>query len=84
MDSIIRDENSILTVSTPVPDYYDIRDVCLSLPCVINEGGIETVLYIPLKNEEEEALKQTATRLKKIEHGIIGNNTANIYLNVVS
>ncbi|GAB6099330.1 L-lactate dehydrogenase [Halanaerocella petrolearia] len=63
--SILRDENSILTVSSLMEDKYGINDVCLSLPTVINGSGVERVLNLPLNEEETTAFKESAKTLEK-------------------
>lgn len=65
VDSILRNENSILTVSSLVEDKYGISDVCLSLPTIVNRRGIEKQLVVPLSAQEEEALRKSAESLKK-------------------
>lgn len=65
VDSILRNENSILTVSSLVEDKYGIDDVCLSLPTIVNKKGIEKQLLVPLSKDEEEALRKSAESLRK-------------------
>ena len=65
VDSILRNENSILTVSSFVEDKYGITDVCLSLPTIVNRKGIEKQLLVPLTAEEEDALRKSAESLKE-------------------
>ena len=57
-ETVLRDENSILTVSGIVNDLYGIQDCCLSLPTIVNDAGREQVLPDTLKREEEVALDQ--------------------------
>lgn len=64
--SILRDENSVLTVSTLVDDYYDISDVCLSVPCVLNRNGISKILKIGLDDAETKKLQNSARVLKSV------------------
>ncbi|HHW48129.1 MAG TPA: L-lactate dehydrogenase, partial [Clostridiaceae bacterium] len=66
VEAIIRDENSILTVSSFINGLYGINDVCLSLPTIVNRNGIEKVLNIPLSEKETEYLTLSANTLKKI------------------
>lgn len=68
--AIFRNENSILTVSTDVNDYYGINDVCLSLPCIVNKHGIRKVLNTPLNEDEINGLKKSACILKDIINNI--------------
>lgn len=64
-ESIIRDENTILTVSGLVDGPYGIRDCCLSLPSVVNSGGRGHPLELPLAKEEAGALQHSAEVLKE-------------------
>ncbi len=60
VESIMRNEHSILTVSTHVNGYYGVYDVYLSLPSVISENGVEGALQLELSPEEEEEFKRSA------------------------
>ncbi len=64
-ESLIRDENTILTVTGLVDGAYGIGGCCLSLPCVINACGRGRPLALPLSGEEEEALRRSAEILKR-------------------
>lgn len=64
--SILRDENSVLTVSTLVDDYYDINDVCLSVPVILNRNGIARILKIGLDEPELRKLRRSADVLKNV------------------
>ncbi|HAG10006.1 MAG TPA: L-lactate dehydrogenase [Desulfotomaculum sp.] len=68
--SILRDENTILTVSGLLEDQYGIKDVCLSLPSVINRSGRERVLDLPIAKNEEEALHHSAETIKSIQQQV--------------
>lgn len=65
-ESILRDENFILTVSGLVEGQYGITDVCFSLPSIVNREGRARVLAVPMAREEEEALHHSARVLKSI------------------
>ncbi|WP_027356591.1 L-lactate dehydrogenase [Desulfofundulus thermocisternus] len=65
-ESILRDENSILTVSGLVDGEYGIAGVCLSLPSIVNRKGRARVLAVPLAAREEEALHHSARTLQSI------------------
>lgn len=65
-ESIIRDENTILSVSGLIDGIYGIRDCCLSLPSVINSKGRGRPVELPLTGEEEEALKRSSEVLKAV------------------
>lgn len=60
IEAVVRDEASVLTVSTLVDGQYDIRGVCLSLPAIVDRSGIRRVLPIPLSEEEIGRLRRSA------------------------
>lgn len=65
-DSILRDSNNIITVSTMMNGKYGIDDVCLSLPCVIGSNGIEREVSPKMTEEEIEKLRASAKALRAV------------------
>jgi L-lactate dehydrogenase len=65
-ESILRDQNTILSVSTHLKGEYGLQDVFLSLPCVVNRNGIDCVVQLPLNQLEIEALGRSGQALKDI------------------
>lgn len=63
---IIRDEKSILPVSTNLTGQHGIYDIVLSVPCVVGKDGIETIVPISINDEEEKSLQESARLLKQI------------------
>jgi L-lactate dehydrogenase len=63
--AILRSQNSVLSVSTYVDGEFGIKDVCLSLPCIVSDNGIEKILASPLSDEEKAALTNSANILRK-------------------
>jgi L-lactate dehydrogenase len=66
VESIIRDENAILTVSSLLHDCYGVDDICLSVPTIINRNGVREVLKLPLTDEEIMKFQTSASTLKNI------------------
>jgi len=64
--AVLRDENSILTVSLRADGHYGLSGVCLSLPAIVNRTGVERVIDTPLAHHEHEALHHSAAVLKDI------------------
>ena len=64
VEAILRDQSTVLSVSSLIEDYYGFSDVCLSLPTVVDRGGVEQVLRLELSSEEIEGLRQSAQILK--------------------
>jgi L-lactate dehydrogenase len=71
VESIIRDENAILTVSSLLHDYYGVDDICLSVPTIVNRNGVREVLKLPLADEEIMKLQSSASTLKNIVKSLI-------------
>lgn len=67
---IVRDEKSILPVSTAMHGEHGIEDVVLSMPCIVGKDGIETKVPISLSAEEERKLKESVEILKKTMSGL--------------
>lgn len=59
IEAILRNENSILTV-TSVVEHYGIPRVALSLPTRVNRKGAEHVLHLPLSEPELAGLVRSA------------------------
>ena len=60
VESILRDQHSVLSVSNLVPGYYGIEDVYLSLPSVVGRSGVEKILPLNLDESELAALHRSA------------------------
>ena len=69
-EAIVRDEKSILPVSSMMHGEYGISDVVLSMPSIVGKDGIETGVPISLSEEEEEKLRESADTLKKVLEGL--------------
>jgi L-lactate dehydrogenase len=63
---ILKDENSILPVSYLVNGYLGIKDVYMSLPAIVNSGGVRDVLELDLDKKEQEEFKSSASSIKKV------------------
>ena len=68
--AIINDFNEVVPVSTFIENYYDVSDVCLSVPCIIGKEGVERRIQLPLSQEEVNALRNSGNILKNIIKGI--------------
>ncbi len=70
VESIIRNENSILTISCYLENYHGIGDVCLSVPVVVNRDGVKKIIDLPLDKKEEEAFRNSAEAVKEINKSL--------------
>lgn len=65
VEAILRNQSTVLSVSHLVQDYYGINDVCLSLPALVNRGGVQKLLRIELSEQEVEQLRHSADVLRR-------------------
>jgi L-lactate dehydrogenase len=66
VEAIMRDENSVLPVSTLIDDYYGINDICLSVPSMVGKAGVKKFLQLELSEQEQAQLKHSADSLKAV------------------
>ena len=64
--AILHGQERVLTVSSLVNDFYGIRDVCLSLPSVVNEKGVIKTVNLTLNDTEQQQLIHSAQILRDI------------------
>jgi L-lactate dehydrogenase len=60
IEAMLRDEHSVLTVSTLLQGEYGLNNLCASVPCLVGAAGIERVLEMPLSEEEQAGLLNSA------------------------
>ena len=65
-EAIVRNEKSILPVSSLMTGEYGLNDVVLSIPAVVDETGVQKVIPIELNDEELTKLKDSANIPKDI------------------
>ncbi len=66
VESILRDQNTILSVSGLLKDCHGVDGVCISLPMIINRQGIGRVLCVPMGADEEERFRASARTVRAV------------------
>jgi L-lactate dehydrogenase len=66
-EAVVRDQESVLTVSGLVEGYCGVTETAFSLPTVVGRRGRLKVLDIPLAPEEQQALCRSAGILKQAQ-----------------
>lgn len=64
--AVLRNQSTVLSVSSLIDNYYGMSDVCFSLPTVINRDGVKKLLRIELAPEETAKLQHSAEVLKAV------------------
>ena len=65
VESILRDQGTVMSVSTHIVDYAGVDDVYLSLPCIIGRHGIEQVMCLPLSDAERKKFKTSGDLMRE-------------------
>lgn len=70
VESIIRDENSVLTVSCYLQDYQGVSSICLSVPAIVNRQGIREIIELPLAEKEKAQFQASADIVKNVVNSL--------------
>lgn len=68
--AILLNKRTVFTVSHLLEGELGIKGVCLSLPRVIGENGIERKIDIVMNKIEKELFRKSASKLKQAENGL--------------
>ena len=63
---ILRDERSILPVSSLIKGHYGLGGLCMGVPTIVGGSGVEKVIDINLSGEEQLELLRSADALKQV------------------
>ena len=63
---IVKNESAMLPVSVVLDGEYGLKDLCLSIPAIVGQDGVEAVLEIPLAPKEKSALLSSAAQLSQV------------------
>ncbi len=64
--AILRNQNSVLTVSAVLEGEYGLSGVSLGVPCLVSQKGVERILQANLTPEEQNDLARSATVLREM------------------
>lgn len=70
-EAIVRDEKSILPISSIQHGNHGISDVSLSMPAIVGKQGVEGLVPIELSEEEEKALRESAETLAEVIKDVV-------------
>lgn len=65
VEAILRNQRTVITVSSLLTGQYGVGDICISLPTIVGAGGAEEVLHLSISAEEETAFRHSADTLKQ-------------------
>ncbi len=65
VEAILRDQRTVLTVSSPLDGPFGVSGIASSLPTIVGHRGAEEVLAIPMSPEEVRAFQHSAATLNE-------------------
>jgi len=70
VESIVCNENAVLTVSCFLQNYHGVSDVCLSVPAILNRSGIREIIELPLDENETRDFQKSAAIIKEVNSSL--------------
>jgi L-lactate dehydrogenase len=64
VEAVLRDQHTVMTVSSPLSGQYGVNDIAISMPAIVGRRGVEEVLNLPLSESELAAFQSSAQTLK--------------------
>ncbi|HNP70512.1 MAG TPA: L-lactate dehydrogenase [Kouleothrix sp.] len=65
VEAVLRDQNTVLTVCSPLSGQYGVEGIAISLPTIVGRNGIEEVLNLPMSGDEVAAFQRSAQTLQE-------------------
>ncbi len=66
VETLLKHQNTIRTVSSVIEGQYGIEDVAISLPTIINSEGAQRIIEFNITPEEENLLRESAKAVKAV------------------
>tara|TARA_B100000767_G_scaffold238381_1_gene233090 strand:+ start:594 stop:1526 length:933 start_codon:yes stop_codon:yes gene_type:complete len=73
VDSIINDQKRMIPCSVYLEGEYGETDICIGVPCIIGEDGVEGILDINLDEKEQEKFKKSAEAIRTMNEALSSN-----------
>lgn len=70
IQAVTRDEHTVLPISSMLTDWHGISDVCMSVPHVVDGGGVGRALELPLTEAELGRLRNSADHIRRVARGL--------------
>ena len=64
VEAVLRDQHTVMTVSSPFFGQYGVSDISISMPAIVGRRGVEEVLDLPLSESEMAAFQSSVQILK--------------------
>jgi L-lactate dehydrogenase len=65
VEAVLRDQHTVMTVSSPLTGQYGVTGIANSLPSIVGRNGIEGVLEVPMNEDERKKFQASSQLLKE-------------------
>jgi malate dehydrogenase len=72
VEIIVRDSRRIVSTPIVLDGEYGLKDICLGVPVVLGENGVERIIELKLKPDQREALEVFGNRVKESQRALAG------------
>ena len=70
VDSIINDQKKMIPCSVLLEGEYQQQDLCIGVPCIIGENGLESIVDVKLNAEEQAKFDQSTAAVKSMNEAL--------------
>lgn len=64
VEAVLRDQHTVMTVSSPMCGQYGVNGIAISIPTIVGRRGVEKVISLPLARSELAAFQHSAQTLQ--------------------
>ena len=65
VETVLRNQHTVMTVSSPLQGQYGVTDAAISVPTIVGGNGVEEVLNLPMSDRELAEFQKSAQMLKE-------------------
>lgn len=65
VEAVLRDQHTVMTVSSPLTGQYGVNGISISMPAIVGRQGVEEVLNLPVSEAELAAFQSSAKTLQE-------------------
>ena len=66
VDSILNDYKKIIPCSVLLNGEYNLKNICIGVPCIIGANGVESIVEIKLNESEKNLLNESAMKVREM------------------
>ena len=70
VDSIINDQKKMIPCSVYLEGEYNLKDICIGVPCIIGRSGVLDIVDVKLNEAEKEKLNTSALSVRSMNEAL--------------